>query len=378
MKLKSINVFHTGQIVPPGTTRFPNLKDSGSSSIDYFDSDDFIIGEFINQDDTEDQSSYVMFVNKRHAEGLSSQDSSLKKTAVFKPSVNFAYAYYYDKATGELKPLSVVSHNGENGYYEIELGGGQGVLVKLSKKPLFGESAYSNTYGKTTAAFARSRARKDLEVDAVVVVDSILDDPVWQSTPVYQPLLAGEKNNAKPKENADLQVGWHDNHLYIAAKFADSDVLAKGQKNDDPHYKLGDVFEVFIKPQFSDWYWEIWLTPHGKHTSLYWPKWKELATGQEQYYKLNMDYAAKIEGSLNDSSDTDNGWSCELDIPFDEFIRSGELNPQGKWFILLARQNYNGQVDIEHRELSSFPRLSKKDFHTHQEYNLLELVIRAK
>lgn len=378
MKLKSINVFHTGETVPPGTTRFPNLKDSGSCSVEYFDRDNFIIGEFINQDDPEDKSAYVMFVNKKHGEGLSSNDSSLTVSAIFKPSVNFAYAYYYDKSNGELKALPVVMHNGENGYRNIKLGGGNGVLVRLSKKPLLGESVSDHTYGKTTAVFARSRARKDLEVDAVVVVDGVLDDPVWQSTPVYKPLLAGEKNSVEPKESADFQVGWHDKHLYIAAEFEDTDILAYGEKNDDPHYKLGDVFEVFIKPQFSDWYWEIWLTPHGKHTSVYWPKWKELATGQEQYYKLNMDYAAKIDGSLNDSNDTDNGWSCELDIPFDEFTRSGKLNPQGKWLILLARQNYNGQVDIEHRELSSFPRLSKKDFHTHQEYNLLDMVIRAK
>jgi len=81
MKLRSRNVWHTGDTVPPGTTRFAPMPDSGSSVIENFITDEFIIGEFDNQDDSADKDTYVMLVNKRHGADMKSSDPSLQATA---------------------------------------------------------------------------------------------------------------------------------------------------------------------------------------------------------------------------------------------------------------------------------------------------------
>ncbi len=363
MKLKSVNVFHTGESVPGGTRRFPNTGDPGSSAVKRFYGDDFIVGEFVNQDDPEDPDAYVMIVNKRHGQALSSADATIKATAVFKPTRNFSFAYYYNPANGTLKPLEPVVYNGVNGYYRMELNGGQGRLIRFSDKPRTGEKPQLDR-SRLTALFAREK----------VTVDGLGEENTFKKTVPYTLKLCGDDQGMAPQESSTVKVTWHDRHLYISADFEDRDILAEGQTDDEPHYQLGDVFEVFLKPEYSDWYWEIWLTPHGKKTSLFWPEPRKSASGAEQYLKLKMNYAAKIDGTLNDSTDKDRRWQCEVDIPFAELNQSGKLHANGDWTILIARQNYTGVVEKEHRELSSYPGLSTCNFHAHRDYALLETV----
>ncbi|MDC0934803.1 hypothetical protein OAS39_00855 [Pirellulales bacterium] len=136
MKLESTNVFHVGKVVPPGTARYPDEGIPGSCSIEQFGTDDFIIGEFINQDDPGDESTYVMLVNKRHGPGLSPNDSTLIAEALFKPTVNFRYVYRYDTGDGSLKLLQPTKLNGKDGYYRFNIPGGQGALLRFSNTPL--------------------------------------------------------------------------------------------------------------------------------------------------------------------------------------------------------------------------------------------------
>ncbi len=133
MKLKSVNVYLTGNIVPPGTMCYPDEGIPGSCSIERFGVNNFIIGEFINQDDPADESAYIMLVNKRHGAGLSSGDASLAAEAVFRPTVNFKSVSQYRASDGSLKKLQPVRVDGEEGYYRLKVPGGQGVLLKFSK-----------------------------------------------------------------------------------------------------------------------------------------------------------------------------------------------------------------------------------------------------
>ena len=133
MTLRSTAVYHTGSAVPPGTRRHPSPGDTGASVLSRFFGDNFIVGEFRNQDDAGDASAYVLIVNKRHGAGKDSTDPSLRATAAFKPSRLYTSVCRYG-ADGKQHPLESISHEGEGGYYSVSLGGGQGVLLRLSRQ----------------------------------------------------------------------------------------------------------------------------------------------------------------------------------------------------------------------------------------------------
>ena len=133
MKLRSRHVFHTGDAIPPGATRFPDRGDPGSSAIRRFIGDQFIIGELRNEDDPEDEDAYLIVVNKKHGMNQASTNPTLQATAVFKPAVQFKYVYQYDGRAGSLELLSSTKRNGEEGYYSVTLGGGQGTLLRFSR-----------------------------------------------------------------------------------------------------------------------------------------------------------------------------------------------------------------------------------------------------
>lgn len=91
-------------------------------------------------------------------------------------------------------------------------------------------------------------------------------------------------------------------------------------------------------------------------------------------YKIKLDCAADITGTVNNNLDSDKSWTCEVAVPFADLTQNNLLKAKGPWLILIARQNYNGKVVIEQRELSVFPQLSKSNFHLNDEYAGLKLV----
>lgn len=367
LKLKSNNVYHTGSDIPSGATRFPHEGDTGASVFERFEGDDFLIGEFFNQDDAADDTAYCLLVNKKHGADLSSGDASLQNTCVFRPAEYYPFAYQYDPENGTMHALAPCIHQGQSAWITLSVPGGQGYLVRLSKKPLRGEA--STPERETITAWFARRA---------VVVDGLLNDAYWKLTNSYSLMTIQDAagSQSEPAENSTAWVTWRDGHLTIAARLEDSDILAEGQTDDEPHYKLGDTLEVFLKPAYSDWYWEIWLTPHGKKTSLFWIEKGKQGPDHGKPYQLDITYESVIDGTLNDSADRDTGWTCEVRIPFEDLSQGGDLFARGPWTILVARQNYTGRVDKDHRELSAVPRLSRGSFHLVDEYAQLDMILK--
>jgi len=353
LKLRSLAVFHTGKDIPDGTRRFPNRGDSGYSSIERFEGDRFIIGEFRNADDPTDEDSYVMVVNKRHGLDLSCDDPSVVATCRFRISPHLKYAYAYDRHTG--KPTALTADE-KTGTYSLTLGGGQGVLLRFSRRAVR-KSAAPASGGRVSM--------QAVYAGKPITVDGILDERVWRHAKSYPMYVPAERSSSavQPAESGLVRLAWDERYLYVGAKFEDSDVVALGETDDLPHYKLGDVCEIFLKPVDQPWYWELWATPRGKKTAVFWSRRGQRGAKR----KLTLRSAARVSGSVNDSTDTDEGWTCETAIPI------AELGAADRWLVLVARQNYTGAVDPEHRELSATSRLSQSNFHLYEEYAVLDL-----
>lgn len=180
------------------------------------------------------------------------------------------------------------------------------------------------------------------------IIDGRLDERVWQHaprSPRFTDLISG-----KPTiHNTQAAVLWDDKYLYVAFWVEEPFVTAKFQERDQPIWQDNDV-EFFLAGPHA--YYEFEINAHG---TLY----EGLFVWQESYKRhgfdreptldrsrpsvksqpfhgvglknhprgprwafLKWDFPAArtavwIDGTLNDNSDRDRGWTVELAFPWD-------------------------------------------------------------
>lgn len=207
-----------------------------------------------------------------------------------------------------------------------------------------------------------------------VTLDGKLDDAVWALAPAYELRLCEDRATAGDilREAGRVRFAWNENYLYAAFEFTDSDVVAEGTEDGQYHFNLGDVAEVFLWPDAHTWYWELYATPNGKQSSFFFPSPGRMLPSTFKDH-LHLKVAAEIQGTLNDWSDKDKGWTAEMAIPVKELTARGEAwGPSASWRVLVGRYNYS--VHLPKPELSAMPLLSKTSYHLRDEYAMLKLM----
>ena len=206
-------------------------------------------------------------------------------------------------------------------------------------------------------------------------VDGRLDELVWSQARTY-PLVFSRDREGAPREGGEVQFAWNRHGLYVAARLRDSDVLAHSKEDEDKHYLLGDVFELFVKPASDSYYWELFATPRERKTTIFWFKsakgtvFSDPMTGHS-FRSLKV--GSQVQGTLNQSSDSDEGWTVELWVPASYLTHFGEAwGPEGSWRIFCGRYNYG--KGFEQPELSMHPPLSATRYHLTGEYAELNLM----
>jgi len=218
-----------------------------------------------------------------------------------------------------------------------------------------------------------------------ITVDGILDDPVWlKSTVNHLTLSSADKLSLKKKDKSpgadqlkeagEVQLAWDENYLYVGVKFYDSDIVQESAENQQHHYSSGDLAEIFIKPENSTWYWEIYGTPNGKKTVFWFPGRGRLGLKSGFEPGMNLDdvlIGARVQGSFNNWEDVDEYWTAEMAIPAKGLTAHGDaFGPGTEWRILVARYNFSRYLTW--RELSMVPQLSVTNYHLLEEFGILE------
>lgn len=216
-------------------------------------------------------------------------------------------------------------------------------------------------------------------------LDGNLAEAAWQTAPphclqlgrgVYEktPLAMQSSVGKVLREPGEYRLLWDDHYLYVGAIFPDSDVHAYGQEDQLPHFSLGDVAEVFVKPGSDTYYWELYATPANKMTTYFIPGRGCLMNDLLTSSPFELKVAAQVQGTLNNWHDQDGSWSMEMAIPRKELEKYGaKFGPGQPWRIFLARYNYSRYLPS--KELSSFPQQAETpNFHIIEEYGILELI----
>lgn len=214
-----------------------------------------------------------------------------------------------------------------------------------------------------------------IRCDKPLAIDGKLDEQAWKSankTRSFVDLISGKKTLHETR----AAVLWDDDYMYVGFWITEPNIDAKYTKRDDPLYYDNDV-EVFIAGK--DAYYELEINAHGTIYEGFFV-WEDAyerdGYGNDPQLKRNLpttqpfngvglkhhprgkriaflgyDFpnfksAVHVDGTLNDDSDIDAGWTVELAFPWKEmkWLAKGDgrsLPPKvgDKWRIDFFRFN---------------------------------------
>ena len=212
--------------------------------------------------------------------------------------------------------------------------------------------------------------------DTPIKIDGKGDDPAWKHAQVidhfYLPWLKVPRN-AKTATKAKLL--WDRDYLYFLAEMEDTDLYADVTEHDGQTWD-NDVFEMFFKPaDDKPGYYEFQVNAAGTVMDMFIPR--RGAGGYRRFKKdgdFHIDAKVTLDGTLNNWTDKDKGWTVEGRIPWTDFLRTGGRPAAGEsWKVNLCRYDYS--VDFEGPELSTCaPLKSSGSFHYFEEFATLKFV----
>ncbi|MGZ3749681.1 MAG: carbohydrate-binding family 9-like protein [Mucilaginibacter sp.] len=154
--------------------------------------------------------------------------------------------------------------------------------------------------------------------DNAPVIDGNINELVWQQA-AWSNEFADIEGSGKPKPAYPTRVKmlWDDSCLYIAAQITEPQVWATLKNHDEVVFHDND-FEVFIDPNnAAQSYFEIEANALNTIFDLLLNKpYRDGGNAIINWDLKELRSAVKIQGTLNDTSDQDRGWTIEMAIPF--------------------------------------------------------------
>lgn len=150
------------------------------------------------------------------------------------------------------------------------------------------------------------------------VIDGKLDDACWKGVPWTDDFVDIEgSKKPKPAHRTRAKMCWDDKALYIAAEITEPHVWATLTEHDSVIFRDPD-FEVFLDPDGdSHMYGELELNAKNTTWDLLLTKpYKDSGHAINGWEITGLKTAVKVDGTLNDPSDKDTGWTVEIAWPW--------------------------------------------------------------
>ncbi|CAN5659957.1 carbohydrate-binding family 9-like protein [soil metagenome] len=151
-----------------------------------------------------------------------------------------------------------------------------------------------------------------------LVLDGGLDKPFWADAPWSDDFVDIEGDaKPKPRFRTRAKMLWDDKHLYIGAELEEPHVWGTLTQHDSVIFNDND-FEVFLDPDGDGaLYSELEMNALNTTWDLLLVRAYMGGGPAIDGWELHgLRTAVQVEGSLNDPSDKDKGWSVEIAIPF--------------------------------------------------------------
>ena len=181
-----------------------------------------------------------------------------------------------------------------------------------------------------------------------LTIDGRLDEADWLAADVITLQFPWESQTGV-KQKTTARILWDDDNLYVGYDCQDAEITALYDTRDDPTYR-DDCVEIFISPNQQKLYLYYGLEMNCRAVLYdYFYVFKQSIIKRFDMNEVKL--ATNLRGTLNVSGDTDEGWSLEVAIPFENFgdlINRVPPEPGSSW-----RVNLNRWDGVEpHRRLS--------------------------
>ena len=215
---------------------------------------------------------------------------------------------------------------------------------------LVGQSFWGNEFPEPRIEYS-PRTYVCYKADSPVVIDGKLDDVAWKRSDWTESFVDIE-GDLKPKPFYDTKAKmlWDDNYFYFGVEMEEPHIWATLKERDAVIYYDND-FEIFLDPDGDTHnYYELEVNAYETEWDLI------LLAPYHDHDKVALDSwdipglitKVNIDGTLNDPSDMDKGWSVEIAIPWKAFYnnyRSNESPKDGEqWKVNFSRVQWD--VDI--------------------------------
>lgn len=179
-----------------------------------------------------------------------------------------------------------------------------------------------------------------------ISIDGKRDEVAWQNAPSVGDFVFTWWNEGDgERQQTDAKMLWDDNYLYVSFYCDDKDVKATRTERDSDVYR-DDCVEVFASPEIEhpENYFNLEVNAHGAVLDNYRRQGKE---PEQAWNPEGMRIACSVQGTLNESSDTDRGWTMEMAIPFRLFahvLTNGHPQLGDRWRLNLNRLEENMSI----------------------------------
>jgi hypothetical protein len=195
-----------------------------------------------------------------------------------------------------------------------------------------------------------------------VIVDGRLDKPVWEAAPWTEEFIDIEgPAGPQPPFRTRVRMLWDDDYLYIGAWLEEPHIWATLTEHDSVIFQDND-FEIFIDPDGDNHqYYEIEINALNAEWDLRLVKpYRDGGPALNEWEIPGLKTAVHIDGTLNDPTDTDRGWSVEMAFPWSalaEFANCPCPPRDGdQWRINFSRVEWDVEiVDGQYRKIPNRP-----------------------
>lgn len=213
-----------------------------------------------------------------------------------------------------------------------------------------------------------------------ITIDGKLSETAWKNSEVRSINYFYRIEKAEDEQTTKFRMLWDENNLYLFFECEDKYITAR-EKNRDGQPYLDDCAEIFLIPAPDS------LNMHfGFEVNLYkavndfiWlNNFYKGKSGMIKSYNPEFQVEVSINGTVNDNTDIDKGWTMEMAIPLTIFSGVDTFFPvkvDNRWAFLAARQDRNDAIGDRRSTSTIFPIYDiGKSVHQPNRFGLLEFV----
>ncbi len=216
--------------------------------------------------------------------------------------------------------------------------------------------------------------------DKNIVIDGKMDDDDWKKTEARTLDYFYRVEKPDDEQQTTFRMLWNEKYVYVFFELEDKYLTAREIKRDGEPY-LDDCAEIFFitAPDSLDTHFGYELNLNKASNDFIY--FNDYYKGQDVVYKsFNPDFDVEVtyDGSINDNTDIDVGWTMEIAIPISNFGELGTVAPVkvgSQWAFLAIRQDRNETTGNRRSTSTIFPIYDiSKNVHQANRFGLVEFI----